>query len=81
VVIPTQAIDEVTPAAVWLRVSAAEAARHHDFDPACFRSPEATWQAPYPYQAGDLWLRAHGRQLSQPEAAQTRTAHQTHKTR
>ncbi len=56
VVIPRQAIAEITRAAVWLRVSANEAARYPDFDPSCFRSPGTTWQPPYPYEPGDIWL-------------------------
>ncbi len=61
VVIPRQDIAELTPTAVWLRLSGPEAARHHDFDPAFFgRLPEG-WQPPYPYEPGDVWLSSASR--------------------
>jgi hypothetical protein len=59
VVIPRQAIDDITPTAVWLRVSASEAARHPDFDPACYRIPGSSWLPPYPYQPAEVWLELH----------------------
>ncbi len=60
VVIPLQAIAEVTPCAVWLHIDATEAARYPDFNPAVFRSPGASWQPPYPYRVEDVWLDLHG---------------------
>ncbi len=56
VVVPVMAIDQVTASAVWLRISAIEAAQFADFDPAIFRRAGAGWQPPYPYQTEDVWL-------------------------
>jgi hypothetical protein len=60
VVIPREAITEITPSAVWLRLSAGDAARCPDFDPADFRRPGTVWQPPYPYQPADVWLDGPG---------------------
>jgi hypothetical protein len=60
VVIPREAIAEITPSAVWLRLNAVDAARCPDFDPAGFRRPGTVWQPPYPYQPADVWLDGPG---------------------
>ncbi len=60
-VIPVESVGDLTPAAVWLRIDASEAARYSSFDPECFRRPEASWRPPYPYQAEDVWLDVHSR--------------------
>jgi osmotically-inducible protein OsmY/sporulation protein YlmC with PRC-barrel domain len=43
-----------TDSSVLLDVSGREAAREHDFDPADFVSPPASWQPPYPYRWEDV---------------------------
>jgi osmotically-inducible protein OsmY len=60
VVIPSKAIAELTPTAVWLAVSATEAANNPDFDLECYRSPGSSWLPPYPYRPSEVWLDGRG---------------------
>jgi len=56
VVIPIEAIQDVTESGVLLTISSAEAARCPDFDPTNFVAPAASWQPPYPYTHADILL-------------------------
>jgi osmotically-inducible protein OsmY/uncharacterized protein YrrD len=56
VVIPIEAVDDVTAGGVMLKISGADATRCPDFDPNDFVAPDAVWQPPYPYRHADVLL-------------------------
>jgi osmotically-inducible protein OsmY/sporulation protein YlmC with PRC-barrel domain len=56
VVIPIEAVDDVTVSGVMLKISGTDATRYPDFDSNDFVAPDALWQPPYPYTHADVLL-------------------------
>ena len=59
-VIPISDVSDVNASGVLLRITSSEAARLADFDPACFVTPDASWQLPYPYLLAEVMLEPGG---------------------
>jgi len=70
VIIPIDAVADVTDSAVLLNISGSAAAQYQELDPAHFMVPAADWLPPYPYCTADVLI---GRPVETTESV-SRTA-------